>query len=225
MSNVNARVILFAAVLLAVALAVAGAIEVGASSARSPGPQSTLVAFYGDSYTRGSTASSPAKRWTTIVCRDHGWREFNPSLNGLGFVHNRRVVGRGDVPDQIIRRHPDVVVVTLGLNDNFSYPVAASAVHRQIGADLRRLKSGLPRARIVVVEPFWYSDARPPSVGIIAGWVRRAAADIGADYIPGASHWIEHHPEWMAGDGLHPNDVGYAQIAARMNAELGKLGL
>lgn len=225
MRIVNARVVLGASVLLAVALAVGGAIVVGSSSAHPPEPRGSLVAFYGDSYTRGTMASSPAKRWSTIVCRDHGWREFNPSMNGLGFVRNRLIFGRGDLPDQIIRQHPDVVIVTLGLNDNFAYAVAASAIHKQIGADLRRMKSALPRARFVVVEPFWYADARPPSVGIIAGWVRSAAADIGADYIPGASRWIEGHPEWLAADGLHPNDIGYARIAVRMDAALVKLGL
>jgi lysophospholipase L1-like esterase len=29
----------------------------------------------------------------------------------------------------------------------------------------------------------------------------------------------------MASDGLHPNDAGYAAMAARMDAELTKLGL
>ena len=49
-----------------------------------------------------------------------------------------------------------------------------------------------------MVEPFWYTDERPHSLAVISGWVRDEAAAIGADYIPGASHWIEHHPEWMA---------------------------
>ena len=76
-----------------------------------------------------------------------------------------------------------------------------------------------------MVEPFWYTDDRPPSVDIIGGRVKTAAADIHPDYIPGASHWIEHHPEWMASDGLHPNDVGYAAIAKRMYAALAQLGI
>ena len=66
-----------------------------------------------------------------------------------------------------------------------------------------------------MVEPFWYTDERPHSLAVISGWVRDEAAAIGADYIPGASHWIEHHPEWMADDGLHPNDAGYAHMAAQ----------
>jgi hypothetical protein len=59
-------------------------------------------------------------------------------------------------------------------------------------------------------------------VEIIINWVKDAAAAIGADYVPGASHWIEYHPEWMAADSLHPND---AEMAKRMDAEVAKLGL
>ena len=88
--------------------------------------------------------------------------------------------------------------------------------------------TGIPtlqgREDVNVVEPFWYTDDRPPSVNIIGGWIK-AATEIHADYIPGASHWIDHHPEWMASDGLHPNDVGYAQIANRMDAALAGLGV
>ena len=54
----------------------------------------------------------------------------------------------------------------------------------------------------------------------------KAASDfIDADYIAGASHWIEHHPEWMAADAEHPNDEGYAHIAREMDAALAGLRL
>ena len=87
------------------------------------------------------------------------------------------------------------------------------------------MRLALPDARFIVVEPFWYTDERPASVQTIIGWVRDAAAVIDADYIPGASRWIEGHPEWMASDGLHPNDEGYAEMAVRMNEKLAGLGL
>jgi len=185
----------------------------------------TRVSFYGDSYTLGTGASGDDKRWSTIVSEQRNWREFNPSVNGLGFINNRDNFGTGDLPDQIIESDPEIVFVTMGLNDNFSYDFAADAIHEQIGFDLDRLKSALPDARFIVVEPFWYTDERPESLGVISGWVEDAAADIGADYIPDASHWIEGHPEWMADDGLHPNDDGYAAMAERMNVELERLGL
>jgi len=220
----RALVIAGAAVLVA---AIGGSLLVINNSAPvETGPKSgTLVGFYGDSYTLGTGASDYEKRWSTIVSKERGWREFNPSVNGLGFVNNRSAYGPGDLPDQIIQKKPDIVFVTMGLNDNFSYDRAARDIHAQIDIDLDRLRAGLPDARIIVVEPFWYTDDRPESLGVISGWVEEAADEIGADYISGASRWIEGHPEWMAADGLHPNDEGYAEMATRMDAELVALGL
>jgi lysophospholipase L1-like esterase len=186
-----------------------------------------VVAFYGDSYTLGTGASDPSKRWSTIICAQRGWREVNPSVNGLGFVRNRAAFGV-DEPGMIVASHPDIVFITMGLNDNFAYVTGGDApeqIHRAIVGDLVGLKQRLPAARFIVVEPFWYTDDRPHSLAVISGWVKAEAAAIGADYIPGASHWIEHHPEWMADDGLHPNDAGYAHMAVEMDAALTRLGL
>lgn len=185
-------------------------------------PAAPLVAFYGDSYTLGTGASARENRWSTIVCEGRGWTEFNPSVNGLGFVNQRR---DRDLPGRIIAADPDLVIVTMGLNDNFSYTYSSDEIETQIDADLARLSRELPDARIVVVEPFWYTDERPGSVDRIIAWVREAADRLGADWIPGASRWIVGHPEWMARDGLHPNDAGYAELARRMDAELAALGL
>ncbi len=182
----------------------------------------TVAAFYGDSYTLGTGASDPSVRWSSVISEQRGWVEFNPSVNGLGFVNNR---GSIDLPGDIIAVDPDIVFVTMGLNDNFSYEARADRIREQITIDLQRLDAELPDARFIVVEPFWYTDERPESVEIIIGWVKDAAAAIDADYIPGASRWIEGRPDWMASDGLHPNDEGYAEIGRRMDAALSELGL
>ncbi|MCJ1709194.1 SGNH/GDSL hydrolase family protein [Microbacterium sp. VKM Ac-2923] len=208
---------------------------VACSTPSSEAPSSTpvlnadapVVAFYGDSYTRGTGASSPEKRWSTIVSAERGWREINRSENGLGFVNRRTSMGPGldDIPTLIIDDDPDIVFVTMGLNDNFSYDRAADEIHTAIDSDLDRLRDGLPEARIIVVEPFWYTDDRPASVDVIAGWVEAAAERIDADHIDGASHWLDGHDadssdSWMASDGLHPDDTGYADMAKRMDAAL-----
>jgi lysophospholipase L1-like esterase len=182
-----------------------------------------LVAFYGDSYTLGTGASDPRNRWSSVICELRGWGEYNPSVNGLGFVNNR-AVGL-DVPALIVEQDPDIVFVTMGLNDNFAYERAGSGIRDQIVADLELLARELPDARLIVVEPFWYTDTRPGSVEVIIGWVRDGAERVGADWVAGASRWLEGHPEWMAADGLHPNDAGYAELARRMDAELADLGL
>jgi lysophospholipase L1-like esterase len=194
-----------------------------AGNAVSGGP---VVAFYGDSYTLGTGASDQSRRWSSIICAQRGWNEVNPSVNGLGFVNNRdRLPAGADLVDVVIASEPDIVFVTMGLNDNFSMPARAEEIRQAITSDFGELRAGLPDARIIVVEPFWYSDDRPDSVDTISGWVADEAAVIGADRVEGASHWIEGHPEWMADDGLHPNDDGYAAMAKRMDSELAGLGL
>lgn len=197
--------------------------------AASPSAGQVVAAFYGDSYTRGTGASSPERRWSTIIARERGWWEFNPSIDGLGYVNNRELIGagtEGDLVDQIVDHEPapDVVIVTMGLNDNFAM-AEGDEIEAAIAEDLARFRDELPDARLVVVEPFWYEDERPASVDRIIGWVEASAADVGAEYIAGASRWLEGHPEWMAADGIHPDDEGYAELARRMDAELERLGL
>lgn len=216
------------AVIAAVA-ALAGC-ALAASDPEQPVPPSDgapIVAFYGDSYTRGTGASSPERRWSTIICDDRGWYEFNPSVDGLGYVTNRGLAPGGDLVDLIIEHDPapDIVIVTMGLNDTFSMETSADEIRNAISDDLRRFRAELPDARLIVVEPFWHQDERPESLERLIGWVEDAAAEVGADHIAGASHWIEGHPEWMADDVIHPNDDGYAEIARRMDAELERLGL
>lgn len=217
------------AVVAVFAVIVGGAIIFGKNSTVKPAVSAPatpatgpVVAFYGDSYTLGTGATSRKKRWSTVICAERNWREVNPSTNGLGFVNNRAGI---DEPGEVIAAKPDIVFITMGLNDNFSYDRAAAQIKQQISTDFTRLKTALPDTRFIVVEPFWYTDVRPASLGIISGWVKDAASAIKADYIPGASHWIEHHPEWMASDGLHPNNAGYAEMAKRMDAALTAIGL
>lgn len=212
-----------ATVVTAVALGVSGCSTSPPADVRDP--DATRVAFYGDSYTLGTGASSAENRWSTVISEQRGWSEFNPSVNGLGFINNRSIFGDDDLPSLVIEDNPDIVFVTMGLNDNFSFDSRSDDIREQITADLDRLTKALPDARFVVVEPFWYTDERPASVGIINSWVRDAATAISADYIPGASQWVEGHPEWMASDGLHPNDDGYAAIAIEMDQALRTLGL
>jgi lysophospholipase L1-like esterase len=208
---------------VAVVLVVLSLAACSTPTAPVPEGDGPVVAFYGDSYTLGTGATDPSRRWSTIICAERGWQEVNPSVNGLGFVTNRDA--RHDLPGDVIAADPDIVFVTMGLNDVFSFDVAADEIHRQIGDDLRRMKDALPAARFVVVEPFWYTSERPPALETIIGWVADGAAAIGADRIPGASHWIQGREGEMASDGLHPDDAGYRHIADEMDAALAPLGL
>ncbi len=222
MAEMSKRTKIIAAAIFVAVLIVA---LIGSVRSTPPTGDGVKVAFYGDSYTLGTGASDPANRWSTIVSAERNWQEFNPSVNGLGFYNNRGFFGDADLPTMVIQFEPEIVFVTMGLNDNFSFDEAENNIRVAIIADFELLARELPDARIIAVEPFWYKDERPDSVDQIIIWVEEAAARVGADYIPGASRWIEGHPEWMASDGLHPNDDGYAEIARRMNEQLRLLGL
>ena len=219
--NRRARVAAFIGAVAVLLTACAPSTAGSQSAASATGP---LVAFYGDSYTLGTGASDPSRRWSTRIAEERGWREFNPSMNGLGFI-NYRAESRADLPAQIVDAEPDIVIITMGLNDVFSYDRAGDGIRRQFERDFRMLTDELPDARIVVVEPFWYTAERPDSLEVIIGWVRDAAAGVGADYISGASSWIQGRDSEMAADGLHPNDVGYDLITRRMDAALSGIGL
>ncbi|KQQ92625.1 hypothetical protein ASF62_12325 [Leifsonia sp. Leaf325] len=186
--------------------------------------QRQVVAFYGDSFTHGQGASVSGKRWSTLVSDDHDWIEINPSISGLGFVKNR-TRDAIDIVDTIVAAQPDIVISTMGLNDNSVMPGSAAEVHAAIEADFHRFATEIPDARFIVVEPFWSNQDRPASVDRIIGWVKAAATEVGADYISGASHWMDGHPELHEPSGGHPNDAGHAMIARRMDAALAKLGL
>ena len=213
--------------ILAVTLAAVGLTLVGCAPQQAAPPDDDgrpLVAFYGDSYTLGTGASSPDVRWSTRLAEDRGWREYNPSVNGLGFVNNRDTRG-ADLPGDIIDSQPDIVVITMGLNDAFSFDARGTEIRDRIADDFDRLTGALPDARFVVVEPFWYTAERTDGLETIIGWVKDAAERIDADYIPGASSWIQGRDGEMAKDGLHPNDAGYDEIYRHMDAAFADIGL
>ncbi|MBO0982196.1 SGNH/GDSL hydrolase family protein [Microbacterium sp. SD291] len=213
---------------VALALGLSACSAAPALDASAPPGSGPLVAFYGDSYTLGTGASDTSLRWSTVISEDRGWREINPSVNGLGFVNHRTSFGEDDLPELVIAQRPDIVFVTMGLNDTFSYDRRADLIHDTITADLTRIRDALPAARIIVVEPFWYTETRPESLEQIIAWIEDAAAEVGADWIPGASRWLDGHhagsaDSWMASDGLHPSDVGYEHLAEQMDAALTRL--
>lgn len=209
-------------------LTAVGFVLAGCAAAPSASPPASVaapvVAFYGDSYTQGVGASSPDRRWSTRLSQDRGWREFNPSRSGLGFLTHRDAF-HVDLPAEIVEADPDIVIVAMGLNDVFSYHQHAAEIRGAIQRDLTKLAAEMPRARLVVVEPFWWSRERPAALETIIGWVREAAESVAAGYVPGASRWIQGRPGQMAADGLHPNDAGHDLIYREMDAALTELGL
>ena len=94
-------------------------------------PNSTnfpTAVFLGDSVTTGWRAlSHPRNRWTSLVCEHQRWREVNLATDGLGFFARRggHLPGGQRSPscrdttwlEAVLRCEPDIVTISLGLND------------------------------------------------------------------------------------------------------------
>lgn len=188
--------------------------------------QRVTAAFLGDSYTAGTGASSPAKRWTSLVAAKEGWREINAGAGGTGYTVTAGPEGCGKSfcdnyvgrVDDIVKQRPDVVVVAGGQNDFAAYQADANAVRKNIVKVFAELHSELPDARIIAVGPSTTSDVAPQVVGLDAE-VRDASESIGATYVD----LIEPNvvdDRWVTADGGHVTDAGHAAIAKRVETAL-----
>lgn len=196
------------------ALAVAGCTSAPLPKAvmtREPLPKGSVVGFYGDSLTAGFAASSPGARWSALLCARHGWVEINPSISGLGFVQAR---GSRDLPGEIIAAAPDLILVTLGINDLRLVDGRAADIRAAIDTDLHRLRDETG-AIILVAMPFSPIRYRPPQLIALEGWLRTGAAEIDAPVIE-SEEWMADRPE-LTVDGIHFNDAGEARVAGLMD--------
>nr|MDA8435641.1 GDSL-type esterase/lipase family protein [Actinomycetales bacterium] len=129
------------------------------------------------------------------------------------YVSYEAVVGRSTPAtesrlDQLVDV-PPVVIVSSGTNDPVANVLEESA---------RRILDRLGAARCVV----WVDVVRPDRVGD-SQTTMNAALDRAASGRPNVRvlRWtdlVATHPEWMSGDGIHPNEAG-AQARARAFAE------
>ena len=184
-------------------------------------PQATTAAFVGDSYVAGTGATRPSKRWSSQVAQQMGWKEINFGQAGTGYVNP------GDSPDEsalpqrvksVIAAHPDVVVVSTGLND-VAGGYSKREVRTAVNQTYRRLRAGLPQARIVAVAPLWPDDSPPAKLTRISKAVKSAAARVDAEYVQ-TRPWYDDLSQRLAPDGLHPDNAGYRMLANKVSAAL-----
>jgi lysophospholipase L1-like esterase len=187
--------------------------ETGASGSGRP----IVAAFIGDSYTVGFAASTPDRRWTSLVAKAEGWEELNFGEAGSGYITKgfggTSYLGR---VEQVVKARPDVVFVAGGQNDASSNADVAAAVR----AILLELRQGLPDAKIYVLGPTWPDTQPPAGLLVVEKAARDAAAEVDARFIP-ALDWLAGRPELIAPDGIHPNDAGHQEIANGVIAALG----
>jgi lysophospholipase L1-like esterase len=120
--------------------------------------------------------------------------------------------------------HPDLVTIWLGVNDIVDR-VSPDNYASNLNTLLARLRAASPRALIAIANipdltVLPYFSGYDPQVltaqiqaynMIIASAARRYGAilvDLAQE-----NYNLQAHPEYISGDGLHPNEIGYEQLA------------
>lgn len=188
-----------------------------------PAAASPVALFIGDSYSAGAGASAPALRWTTLASGELGWVESNHALGGTGYVKTSGVEGcgldycgtYGEVIDGIEGVAPNIVVISGGRNDG---PVDDHQA--TVEATIRSAQSQWPAAQIIVSSPVWDDDAAPQWLAASIATVRAAASATGATFVD-LGQPLAGRSDLLVEDGVHPNDAGYAALAATFTSAVG----
>ncbi len=192
----------------------------------------TKIVFYGSSTTEGAGASSPDKRFSTLICRALGWEEINLGIGGT------TVVGRdeaGQVIDEnsglarvpfVLDAEPDLVLILYGANDfNQSKPLGDVSKFQQgtffwdYDTMLRGLLDGLEPEQIVL-STLQYSKPEPTPTGAALAEFNAVIVEMGRRYglrvlDTFAESGIDARSfAALSSDDIHLNDAGYERLAA-----------
>ena len=177
--------------------------------------------FLGDSYTEGaSEGGNGSKNYAAVLSARMGWDHKRDGIGGTGYAVAPTY---GDRVDAIVEDKPDVVVALGSLNDS-----NAGAVRTEAAKALRRLRDGLPRARLIVVGAPWVNGNPPPTLRAVNDAVRDAAqATPRTVFIdPVRGRWFAGPDDRLIGeDGVHPTDEGHAYMADKIFNALRRAGV
>lgn len=200
----------------------------GSASSRSPSPSSSggTAVFIGDSFAAGKGASTPAKRWSTLVSGAKGWTEVNLAHARTGYAKQgaprscgtKRCPAYVDLVAQVAAAKPDVVVISGGANDLTVPAATRDGVARSTVVALR---AKLPQAKILVVNPWW--DLRPadPQLAAYRTVLKSATTAARATWLD-TRQPLAGHRELMTADGFQANDAGHAALAAAVEKALAR---
>ncbi|MFI6034191.1 SGNH/GDSL hydrolase family protein [Streptomyces sp. NPDC051315] len=177
----------------------------------------------GDSIAGGSSQGGNGPRgWPSLVARQLGLTLRLDGKGGTGYTTGGRQKGGRPYPQRVadaIAAKPDLVIVEGSRNDSGPTRTKAAAVDT-----LRRLRAGLPHARILVVGPI-YSYPRPIGSHPIDEAVSAAARKLGMPYVSAVRRgWFTGSAHrYIGSDGVHPTNAGHAYLAQRIRPELSRL--
>lgn len=201
-----------------------------ASSSPTPTPEQPAALWIGDSYTAGTGAKSPTRAESCLTSDAMGWICNLDAQGGTGFIANghRNNLDFEPLGKRLAATHErflaDVVIVDAGRNDGSSPPSEVIPAARDY---LRSVESAWPKAKLVVVLPYFMSSgAEPPSRSLNAA-LRSETERLGGQVIdPIGEGWINDRAKSLTiSDGVHPNPAGHRYIARHLTQDLRRLGL
>ncbi|WP_292236357.1 SGNH/GDSL hydrolase family protein [Mesorhizobium sp.] len=178
-----------------------------------PTPRSTLprAAFLGDSRLQGFNATSVDKTWMEILCRAKGWQHIN-----LGYGSSTVTSAWGT---DLGNANPDVAFVMFDYNNRSAQTslLGFKNAYKSLITNFRTVK---PTTKLYAVTSNWISAAQDALTLKIADY-RQAAADALTELADANNILIDGltltaNSTASIGDGIHPNDVGEAELAANI---------
>ena len=194
----------------------------------------TRAVFFGASTVEGAGASSPDKRFSTLICQTLGWEEVNLGIGGTCMTgrDDRGMIvdeesGIGRVPD-VLHAAPSLVVILYGANDFAAgKPLGEAGQFRQgtflwdYDTVLRGLIENLPDARVALSTLVYRADAETPNaLGLVLedynGVVRHLADRYGLKIADAWSNSGIDAQNFAAlcADEAHLSDEGHQRLAA-----------
>jgi len=182
-----------------------------------PRPALRYVAF-GDSITHGFTASHVGLTYPYLLAEARGWQLVNMGYGG-------RTAHATD--GEIIReRGAGIVTVLLGANE-WQGGMAPETYRANMRGLLAGLRERQPRVPVYVITPLWVSpNWKPARAAFDLERYREELRALVKELADPALHLVEgpalidHDERFFDRILVHPNDAGFAQMAARLSAQI-----
>ena len=192
-------------------------IEIDDGATLTPISYKMKMLCYGDSITQGYDAAFASKSYVNRMAAHFDAYTVNQAIGGERFVPE--IVPEN--PEFI----PDIVTVAYGTNDWSGTPKAV--FHPKCEEFYARVARAYPNALKFAVLPLWRADAKSGkqkyegSLDEACEFIAETAKKNGFTIIDGRP-FMPQTPEFFWDGRLHPNDLGFAEYAAGMIAEIEK---
>ena len=187
-------------------------IDDGASLRKAEPKKNILV--YGDSITQGYDAVAPSMSYINRMARHFDANVRNLAIGGEKFVPG--------ILDPELNFTPDFITIAYGTNDWSARPREEFTA----GCDefLSKLAEIYPNTVKFMVLPLWRGDYKAKkkfegTFGEASTYIRNKAEELGYIVFDGWNY-LPHVPDFFSDERLHPNDMGFAEYASGLIADI-----